>query len=197
MMTNFKKGLVNFFGSLGYLACLLQWLWAVILYSDILKSIASSFQSNAETAPVVDHSTVGFVAPSLPVIIFGAVVVLVMIALTIWVIVKVPSEIAKASKKVVGETAERVAPFVLKFQHKKITEKNRKKLTPRIIILIKLILLVLPIALAFSSILLDKPVFVLSVVTYATLFLACISLIFFVLQYILAKLFSINRQDIR
>ena len=197
-MTKFKSNLVNFFGSLGYLSCAMQWIWVVILYSSVLRTVALYFSHAASDAHVIKSSPADTSAsPSALLLFFGVIVAVTMILLTIYVLVKIPSTITKTGKKVVGETAEHVAPFVLRVQHKKITEKNRKKLAPLLIVIIKLLLITISIALSLASMFLDKPVFALSIIVYSSLFLAGLSFVFFAFQYILAYFLSINNQDIR
>ena len=115
---NFKKYIVNFFGAIGYFFNSLQWLWVVLLYSSLITGLAKIMEQEpsshvVKTSPVIDMSS------SIPMMIITAIIVIVMSVLTIYILIKIPSSLIKASKKVVHEAAENVAPIVLKAQNKK------------------------------------------------------------------------------
>jgi len=192
---NRKKNVSNFFGALGYFACLIQWFWVVILYSSLLKSavlLVSPDADNVVTKPdVVINSGV-----SLPSIIFAGVVTIFVIILTVYVLIKMPSAILKTSKKIVNEAAESVVPVVLKVQHKKDTKKNHIKLTTRIIVIIKAVLLVLPIILTLVSQLLKVQIFGFYIAILISIWLAAFTIVFFILQYVIAKAFAVKSKDL-
>jgi len=124
------------------------------------------------------------------------VVTIIMVALTIYILIKIPSTIVRTSKNIVHKTAEDATPLILRIQHKKDNKSNHLKLTPRLVLFMKIIILIAPVVLSFTSQFIDKQVIDFYIAMYASLWLACVSVIFFVFQYILASLFAIKRQDL-
>ena len=192
--TNFKKNVANFFGAFGYFFCSLQWFWVILLYSSFITGLALYMSQGAgnnvvESPAVVEQSSV------LSMIIL-VVITIIMVALTMYILIKIPSTIVRTSKNIVHKTAEDATPLILRIQHKKDNKSNHLKLTPRLVLFMKIILLIAPVVLAFTSQFIDKQVIDFYIAMYASLWLACVSVIFFVFQYILASLFAIKRQDL-
>lgn len=192
---NRKKNVSNIFGALGYFACLMQWFWVVIIYSSLLKSAVLLVSPDADKVATRTDAVVGS-GVSMPSVIFAVIVTIVVLALTIYVLIKMPSAVLKTSKKIVNETAETVAPIVLKVQHKKDTKKNHIKLTARIVIIIKTVLLVIPIVLAFLSQLLKTQMFGFNIVMFIGIWLAAFTVTFFIFQYLIAKFLLVKNQDL-
>jgi hypothetical protein len=193
--TNFQKNIVNFFGAFGYFFCSLQWLWVIMLNFSLIKALILLISPNVDNQaakPLVIFD----LGPSPLSMIVAATITIIMVALTIYILIKMPSTIVKTSKKVVHETADNVTPLVLKIQHKKDTRRNYIKLTPRIILVIKTILIIAPVILTFTSQSMENQMIDSSVAVYVSFGLACFSAMSFMLQYILAKLLLIKRQDI-
>ena len=186
---------MNFFGTFGYFVCLLQWFWGIILYFNYIESLALFITPSIES-PVVKPVAVIETAPNIPLVILSVVITIIMVAVTIYVIIKIPSTIYKTSKKIVRSTAENITPIVLKIQHKKDTKKVHLRLTFRLIIFIKISLIIIPVILSFASQFMEKQPFDYYIVMYVGLWLAVFSTLLFAIQYILASLLSINRQDI-
>jgi len=192
---NLKRHFVNFFGALGYLVCLMQWLWVVLLYSSVVKSVALFFGSEANNtvskSPVVfDYSS------NLASVIVVVIITLFMTALSIYIIFKMPSIIVKTSKNAVRKTAESVTPLVLRAEHKKDNKKNHIKLSARITMIIKIILLVIPIILAYTSQYIEKQDIDLFLAMYIMIWLLFIAAVFFGLQYLFAMILKIKKQEI-
>ena len=192
---NFKRKLSNFFGALGYFACLMQWFWAVMLYSSILKSAIVYFSPNTNEV-VTKADAVVSSGPNMLSVIFAVIVTIFVLILTIYVLIKMPSTIIKTSKKAVSEAAEGVAPIVLKVQHKKDTKKNHIKLTAQIIVVIKIILIIVPTCLTFASQLLKTQIFGFYIAIFVGVWLAVFTVVFFILQYVIAKAFAVNVKDL-
>lgn len=190
-----KKGIANFFGSLGYLFCTLQWLWAAMLYIGMLQSatwlVPEAPDSKAEELP---HFT--FTLPSpLEMAIVVAVTVL-MIALTAYALMKMPVGIVKTSNKIVHKTAETVAPAVIKAQHRKDTKKLRVYITSRLMLAVKLLLIVLPVASTAASGLLEKQSIDYSIAMVVGCGLAVFTVVFFAIQYALAGLLRVKMAEL-
>ena len=193
---NLKTKISNLFGAFGYLSCSLQWLWAVLLYFSLINALFLFVKSN-DAVEVVDKAQV-IASPSsdISVLIFSAIIIVVMLVLTIYVIIRIPSTIVKTSKKVVNETAEGLTPLLLKVQHKKDTKKRHLKLSSRLIFVIKVTLIIAPLILSFLSRLLSQQMVDYFVAVVISLWLAGFSIVLFCLQYLLAKLFAIRMRDL-
>jgi len=192
--TNFIKNVTNFFGAIGYFSCSLQWFWVILLYSSFITGLALYMNQGAENN-VVESPVVVDQGSALAMIIL-VVVTIIMVALTIYILIKIPSTIVRTSKNIVHKTAEDATPLILRIQHKKDNKSNHLKLTPRLVLFMKIIILIAPVVLSFTSQFIDKQVIDFYIAMYASLWLACVSVIFFVFQYILASLFAIKRQDL-
>lgn len=193
---NLKTKISNLFGAFGYLSCSLQWLWAVLLYFSLINALFLFVKSN-DAVEVVDRAQV-IASPSsdISVLIFSAIIIVVMLVLTIYVIIRIPSTIVKTSKKVVNETAEGLTPLLLKVQHKKDTKKRHLKLSSRLIFVIKATLIIAPLILSLLSRLLSQQMVDYFVAVVISLWLAGFSIVLFCLQYLLAKLFAIRMRDL-
>jgi hypothetical protein len=195
--TNIKKGVANFFGSLGYLFCALQWFWTVLLYYSLIQSLAifiSINTTNQVSKPTPIVPVANNLALSSSATIVAIIITIIVIFLAIYIIIKIPSIIVKTGKKIVQKTAETTVPLVIRAQHKKDTKKFHLQLTSCIIVIIKTVLVVVPVALAFASKVLEEQAFDFSLTMYLSLWLASLSVVFFFFQYLLASLLQIKRQ---
>ncbi|MDP3443904.1 MAG: hypothetical protein Q8T08_13685, partial [Ignavibacteria bacterium] len=125
---NIKTKISNAFGVLGYLFCFLQWLWVILLYFGLIMNLALFISPNnpqdtsvAVIAPGAATEIDPFV--SIIITVISIVILIVMLALTAYLLFKIPSTIVKTSKKIVFEAAEKAVPLVLQAQHKKETKK--------------------------------------------------------------------------
>lgn len=196
---NIKKGVANFFGAFGYLACSMQWLWAVALNFSLVKSLILFVSPDANN-PVVKSTVTAASSvdsgPNVLLMFIGIIFVIIMVGLTIFILIKMPSTIVNAGKKVVHGAAENVTPLVLRAQHKKDNKKNHKKLSSRLVIILKILLVIIPLILAFTSKFMESQMFDFNIAMIVAVWLAGSSVIFFVVQYLFAKLFEIKKQDI-
>jgi hypothetical protein len=81
-----------------------------------------------------------------------------------------------------------VVPVIIKTQHQPDTKKARAKITWKLIITLKLVLVIVPVLLTAASGLLEKQSIDYSIAMVLGCGLACFSLLFFVIQYALAGL---------
>jgi len=193
--SKFKKNLANFFGGVGYFFCLLQWFWVVILYFSIIEKVALFFSTNNENTVTKTIPTVE-IGPNLSFTIIAVTITVFMILLTLYVIYKIPSTIIKTGKKIVHGTAETVTPMVLRYQHKKDSKRNHIKLSVRMIIVIKIILIILPFILSLMSQFIEKQSFSFAISMYISVWLAIFCAVSFIIQYVLSSLLSVNKQDL-
>ena len=203
--SNFKLKLANSFGSIGYFFCSMQWFWVVLLYFSLIKSFALSTIPNASIdsqppQPVIldpDTVTAASSGPDIFFIIIATAITILIFAITIYVIVKMPSTISKASKNVVRGAAENATPILLQIQHKKDTKQNHIKLTPMLVLIMKLLLIIIPIGLTFASLFIPEQLVDFNISLIVSFWLLSISLFAFLIQYLLGKVFSLKIQDIK
>lgn len=192
---NPKRGVANFFGALGYFFGFLQWFWVVLLYFSVIQSV-TLFVSPSADKPVTPPPIPAFTLPNSVEMIIVGITVVVMVAVTIYALIKIPMSIVKTSNKVVHKTAQTMTPIVIKAQHKKDTKKLRIKLTVRLILMLKLLLVIVPIGLTAASIWLDKQSVDYSIALVIGCGLACVSAIFFVLQYTVAGTLRVKLREL-
>lgn len=192
---NIKRKAANFFGAFGYFFCSLLWFWVVIIYFSVIKAFALFFSptvNNHVVKPVAATSS----APGPLSIVVVVIVTVIMVLLTLYIIIKIPSTLAKASKKVVHQAAENATPLVLQVQHKKNTKKNHIKLTSGLIILMKVVLILIPVILTITSQFLQQQTLDFYIAMYVSVWLASFGVVFFGLQYLLASVLSVKHQDL-
>lgn len=123
-------------------------------------------------------------------------VVFSMIALTIYILVKIPISIAKTGNVITHKAAETITPVVARAQHKKDTKSFRAKLTPRLVTAAKLLLVIVPLVVTVASGLLEKQSIDYTIAIVIGGGLASFSVIFFVIQYVLAGLLRIKSSEL-
>lgn len=190
-----KIKFANFFGALGYFLCCMQWLLAVVIYSSFIKSTLTSFtpvvQKSVQTRPVPIN-----LATNVPVMVVVLLFAVSVIILAVYVFMKIPSAVAKTSKKIVHEVAESSVPIVLHAQHLPQTKQNERKVIFRMTVLIKVLIILLPIIAAYCSQFIASQVLQFSVSMYLSLLLAACTTVFFLLQYVVARLLSVVKQEL-
>ncbi len=185
--------IANSFGALGYIFVIFQWMFSIMIYFQFIKLLLPS----NDTPRYIENSTVATNSePSLLMIIFIAFVVVFAVILTIYYFVKLPSMLARTGKKAVNKTAKSAVPFVLKIQHKKDTKKNRMQLTPKLIVILKLVIITLPMIFIFISQFYAIDILAYDMRVSVGLWLLDFSLAMFFLQYVFARLFSVKINDI-
>jgi len=199
-----KKGiklkLVIFFGFFGYTFCVFQWFWALVLYSSLLKlltNLTSSSNNITDDNSIIPIAPLaGTSEPNIFMIFLGVIVMGAAIALMVYSFMKIPSVISKTNKKIVNQTVEFAAPVVSKIQHRPDNEKFRLKITPTIVIAIKIFLTIIPIIFSLASGLLSEQFIDYKIAIFISLGLAIISFVFFTIQYFLAYILHVKKADI-
>ena len=192
---NAKKNTANFFGSFGYLLCSLQWFWVVMLYFSVIQSMALLVSPHAGKQ-VEQPPGFTFALPGPLEAIILTIVAATMVGVTLYALIKIPMSIVKTGNKVVRTTAETVAPMVINVQHKKDTKKFHAKITSRLILAIKLLLIIIPLAFTMASGLLEKQSIDYSIAMIIGCGLACFSTVFFAVQYASARLLHVKISDL-
>lgn len=168
-----------------------------MLYFSIIKSVTTFLAPDASTHVQKFTTAPAPTPPSSLELIILAIIVVIMIAITIYALIKIPMGIVKTGNKVAYKTAATMTPIVIKAQHKKDTKKARIKITPKLLLVAKLLLVVVPVVLTAMSGLLDKPAIDYRIAMAVGYGLAFFSIMFFAVQYALAGLFRVKMPDLR
>jgi hypothetical protein len=190
-----KKGIINAFGSFGYLFCFLQWFWAIILYLSVIQTI-TLFISPSSGKQIEQSSGFTFTLPGPLGMVILAVVVTLMVIITIYALISIPRNIVKTSNNLVHKTAETIAPLVIKARHKKDTKRFRITITSRLTLVIKVLLILIPLMLTTMSILLEEQPIDYSIAKIVGYGLAGFSVAAFAIQYLLAGLLRVKMSDL-
>lgn len=197
---SYSKKIVSCFGFFGYISCVFQWFWGLVLYSSLLKLLTNLYSNSdniADDVPLIAITPpVEASEPNVFMIFLGVIVMGAAIALVIYSFMKIPSTIAKANKKVVNQTVELAAPVISKIQHKPDNEKFRLRITPTIVISIKVFLIIVPIIFSLASGLLSEQFMDYKIATFISFWLFAFSMMLFIIQYCLAYILHVKEADI-
>ncbi|MDN5274584.1 MAG: rane protein of unknown function [Candidatus Saccharibacteria bacterium] len=191
-----KKGIANTFGSFGYLFGFLQWIWAAALYLSVIQSVTSLISSSDSSHYVERPVGLSLTLPGPLGVIVLTVVVAAALAITVYAFFVLPRSIVKTSNKIVYKTAESMTPIVIKAQHKHDTKRNRIKITSRLVIVLKALLILVPLTLTVMSRLLQEQPIDYSIALTVGCGLACFSMVAFVVQYFVAMLLRVKISDL-
>lgn len=187
--------ITNTFGAFGYFFGFLEWFWVIMLYFSVIQSLAR-FVAPTTQQQVQQAPSLSFVLPGPVETAVIAITTVLMVALSIYVLIKIPSSIVKTGRKMVQNTSQQAAPLVIRTQHKKDTKKTRLRITAKLIVVGKLLIVALPIIATLLSCLLDKQSIDYTIAVTISCGLATFSMVSFVLQYTLAKLFRVPLQKV-
>jgi hypothetical protein len=176
--------IVNIIGAFGYLACLLQWLWVAMLYMNTIVG-SGAWQFLTRPTPTTTVSSEPMInIPSGLAMIIAVVITFLVLIITIVIIWRLPRQVAVTGSKITKSTAKRTVPLI--YKHKKLPEKQRKKLIERLTWSVKLLLVALPVILTLFSDSINLETSYDIAVTIG-LFLAVSSIVWFGAQYISAR----------
>ncbi len=193
MMSRLYKRLivVNIFGGLFYIFCLLQWLWAILPYLPGFISLATKIQPVTERPSVVMQAS-SSQPPSLFMVVLASIIVVGILAMTAYVLVKLPATIGKAGEKFTKSASQHLVPVVS--HHATLTPRKRLRLATRIVMMIKMALCVLPVIVASLSFSMALTV-PFNVTLIVAAFLAIVSFILLAAQVSLAKILHVALKE--
>jgi len=141
--------LAALFGAAGYLIVVFQWVVTAALFTPLLSMLPAP--QHVTTAPAA--TTPPFLSDAANVAgwIFVGAVTIIMVVFTVVALIKLPGAIVNSSKKAVQAGSNKVTTALIKATHKKDTKKRRRIIQPRMVRLIKLMLLAAPLLLAYVS----------------------------------------------
>lgn len=199
--SNPKVSFANFFGSAGYFFVFLQVFVLAVAYFEWLRhamDIVAPPQP-VEPAPPVEPIPVGFIPPepSILTAIFTVVVTIICIAIVLYLIIKAPISISRASSKVVRTAANKAAPAVLQLQKKRVTKKKRLQLSFSLVLILKLTAIVLLLLLTYLAQFFVEPLVPFQYIIGTGVFMAAVSLLFFGVQYTLVTTLKLDKTLIK
>lgn len=177
---------VNTFGTLGYLSTILQWTWSTILVGfPLLSSDKLSFLiPKPSDQPPPKPMEFGVFDPVVTII--AIIFTVIIVIATIYALVRLPSTVGKRGQHITQHTAQLIAPTII---HKPISKKKRAWLTLQFTWGVKLGLVLLPVfALYFAS---PEAGLDPRIQIYVGLFCAAGSLLYFAIQWVLQRIFSV------
>lgn len=178
----------NIFGALGYMSIIIQWAWSLLIIAyPILTSDELSSWVSQKTASAPETAELGAFTPAVTIIAIAATL-LVMIA-TIVVVARLPKKIGRQGAKVTHTAAHKLVPTIT--HHKPISKKQRRIISYRLTLTIKLALVVTPLLiLGFAT---PISTLTLNIIWAVGLFCASCSIVYFVIQQTIAYLRNIKR----
>jgi len=141
-----KVTILNAIGSLGYVACFLQWTWTVlILLPAIIQSPFFRFvTSSSPAAPqpsIVASGSIGSVPLVATVIAFILAGVIIIGSIYI-ILVKFPRSVVRTGEKVTHTVATVISPVIT--QHIHLPPKRQRELSMVLIVIMKFLLVFVP-----------------------------------------------------
>ncbi len=186
----------NAFGALGYISCLVQWMWmlAVAVFPRINASeLRHLFVPAAPAAqPVAPVATT--LPPVVQTIVLVATVVFSLAVIT-YAIVSIPRVVGRAGSKLTHQTAEIAVEHVARTSSKKLPPKRKKTWLERITWSIKLGLLLLPFLLLYLPLPPESPLSRDVTAAFGG-FCAVMTLLWFLAQYFVAKLARLDPRNV-
>lgn len=184
-----KKWVIRLFESLGFLSCAIQWIWSLALYFELFNNLLVKLNTKADIpkTPIITNTLT--LNPGSTAIFL--IITILMIVISVAIIAKIPTAITETADKIIETSTKKTVPLVLKIQRKKLNKQNTLNLTPKLVIIFKLLLIVLPIFITLISKLLIKNELVsYHIAIVFSLILASISFVMFAIQFALSKIFN-------
>lgn len=189
-----KSLLVNSFGGLGYITCLMLWGWTGIIY---VPMILENEQLERLLLPNKNEEIITPVASSVdmsPIAVFFALMVaaLVLVA-TVVMLLRAPVAIARTGKTVTTKAAGSALPLITR--GKTLPAAKKKRLTASLVKLAKLLLILLPITVLSIGMFVELPLS-LEIIALISGVLALMATAWFSAQYIFAHWFGIKPEQL-
>lgn len=139
-----RTRLVNTFGTLSYIAIILQWLWSLLIlfYPLIISGQMTQYLQPQPAVSIPAHTfTFGSFTP-IATIIAIAVTIVVLIISTV-AIAKLPAQIGRRGAQLSRSASTIILPTLT--QHKTVSKRRAIRLSYRIILMIRILCIVIPL----------------------------------------------------
>jgi len=184
-----RTSCLNILGTLGYISIIFQWLWTIIIVGHPLLSSDLSYLIPTHDSPPVP---IGYIAPSPVAIALVIVLTVLVFIITIYILWKLPRAIGRQGGQATKKVAHVLLPVIT--HHHTPTQKERLRLSRRLVISIKASLIVLPCA----ALIWAQPIGELTtpLIWIVGLFCAGCSVIYFGIQQLLTYIWRIPTEKI-
>lgn len=178
---------VNTLATLGYISCVAQWLWLVVVYGPLIASsqLMLLLPDPRADQPALEPAQAAH-EPSLLIFVIAAAITTIILVATVIVLWKLPRAIGKTGSTLIHKAATFTVPIVT--HHKEIKPVKRRLLTARIAIVFKLLAWMIPLLGSLLAFMLDDHPLEYRVIAVLALFFGVGTLFWFSAQYIAAKL---------
>lgn len=121
-------------------------MWAILPYMPGIIEFTKLFQATPEVPaePLQVASASG--PPSMLSLIIACAITAIIIGLTLYVLAKLPTTVAKSGQKITQRASDFIVPAIT--HHAKLPAKKRQRLTARVVVYLKLALCAAPIILS-------------------------------------------------
>ena len=186
-----RVAVANVAGAFGYTSVMFQWTWSLLLLCYPLIMERPSFLLPDTSSP---QARTLELSPALSPLatVLAIVVTIGILALTIVVLARLPKAIGKKAATLTKTAASAVIPVVT--HHKKISKQQRKKLSYKLSLSIKAVVLVLPLVMLLFV---DTSGTIPSLAAWSVgLFCALCSFVYFAIQQMIALIGGIAREQL-
>lgn len=184
--------LANAFGALGYMSVLFQWTWSLLLIGyPFLVNHPEILNAPQQQTAVVTPLEISPAFTPFAVLLVSVITIAIVVA-AIFTLMQLPKTIGLTGARITQRTATTIVPLLS--HHKKLSPKEKKRFSFRVVLALKLVLAVAPLALLpfaqpFQGI-------TLQIMWFLGTFAALFSAFYFGLQLLTAYLGKIDRSKL-
>lgn len=189
-----KRVVANIFGTLGYGSLLIQWLWVALLYGPLLLDQPVAKLLLPSDVPSKPAEPIAVVAPSPSIFIVAGVITIVVVALTVYVLAKLPKVIGETGQRITQDTA--TALVTVATRHRPLKPVKKRRLTSRVVAGVKVALSVVPLLAVLPAVLLPALPLSYDIILVVAAASAIMTVGCFGLQYALAWVLKLKLQYI-
>lgn len=181
----------NAFGALGYMSIIVQWAWSILIIAyPFLTSDELASWISQKTASTPEPTELGMFTPAVTVIAIA--VTLFVMTTTIILVARLPKKIGRQGARVTHATAHKLVPTITR--HQPLSKKQRRIISYQLTLTIKLALVITPLLmLGFAA---PISTLTLDIIWAVGLFCASCSIIYFIIQQLIARIRGIKRDAI-
>lgn len=184
---------VNAFGTLGYISLLLQWVWCLLVIGYPFISGDHSLLFPVDAPRVIARPTVADFGGFSPLVfVVASTVSLLVVVAAIITVARLPQAVGKKGAQATLTAARVIVPTLA--HHKKISNTRTIHLTTQVVMGLKLLgIVAAPLALLTAS---PVPQLSTTIILAVGGFCAGLTIVWFTMQYVLARLLQITPDKI-
>jgi len=140
--------IANTLGTLGYLSCGIQWVWATIILCYPIISDENSFLFRRDAPQIIASTpTPPPLSPAVGTVLIIATAALLVF--TVITLIRLPKAVGKTGAKITQTTSAALLPTLTR--HKKLSKQRRITLSYHVTLFIKLVITFLPLVILFLA----------------------------------------------